>query len=58
MFRAAGIDAGVGRELAEVFVRAVAEHPFPDIRQARPTGDGLLFGFSPYEAGPAVCGSL
>lgn len=52
VFSAAGIDAGVGRELAEVFVRAVAEHPDPVIRQARPTGDGLLFGFSPYEAGP------
>jgi hypothetical protein len=28
------------------------------VRQAIPTRDGMTFGFSPYEAGPGVDGSL
>ena len=54
IFVAGGIDPEVGRSTADSIVRRVAGRPSVTLRQARPTADGLVFGFSPYEAGSWV----
>jgi len=54
LFTAGGSDAAIGLALTDAVVRRVTGMPQVTIRQARPTVDGLVFGFSPYEAGSWV----
>ena len=54
LFAAGGLDPSAALELTDVIVRRITGMPQVTIRQARPTGDGLVFGFSPYEAGSWV----
>lgn len=51
LFAAGGVDADMGLEVTEEVVRLVTAVDLVSVRQARPTADGLVFGFSPYEAG-------
>jgi hypothetical protein len=51
LFAAGGVDPALGWELTDEIVRRITGMPKVTIRQARPTVDGLVFGFSPYEAG-------
>ena len=54
LFVAGGVDPALGWELTDEIVRRITGMPEVTIRQARPTVDGLVFGFSPYEAGSWV----
>ena len=51
LFAGGGVDADMGLQVTEEVVRIVTAVDLVRIRQARPTLDGLVFGFSPYEAG-------
>ncbi len=54
LFAAGGFEAAMGLSLTDEVVRRVTGMPQVTIRQARPTAAGLVFGFSPYEAGSWV----
>ena len=51
LFTAGGVDVDMGLEVTEEVVRLMTAVDLVSVRQARPTVDGLVFGFSPYEAG-------
>lgn len=51
LFAGGGVDADMGLQVTEEVVRIVTALDLVRIRQARPTAAGLVFGFSPYEAG-------
>ena len=52
LFAAGGRDPDAAFAAVVDIVETVTDWPDPEVRQARPTAEGLLFGFSPYEAGP------
>jgi len=54
IFAGGGVDPAIGSALTDDVVRRMTGMPRVTIRQARPTADGLVFGFSPYEAGSWV----
>lgn len=51
LFAADDVDADMGLHVTEEVVRSATAVDPVRVRQARPTLDGLVFGFSPYEAG-------
>ena len=51
LFAAGGVDPEMGLSLTDAVVGRITGMPKVVIRQARPTAEGLVFGFSPYEAG-------
>ena len=52
LYAAAGVDLDTGLTITREIVGIVADWDEIRVRQARPTEEGLVFGFSPYEAGP------
>jgi hypothetical protein len=54
LFAAGGVEPDVGFVVTDLVVRRVTDMSKVTIRQARPTEEGLVFGFSPYEAGSWV----
>ena len=57
LLAAAGLDPSGALEATQRIVRTVTSTRFAEVRQARPTADGLVFGFSPYEAGSFAQGT-
>jgi len=51
LFEAGGLDPEAAFDAAVDLVSSVTGKREPIVRQARPTAGGLVFGFSPYEAG-------
>jgi hypothetical protein len=54
IFAGGDVEPAIGTALTDDIVRRMTGMPRVTIRQARPTADGLVFGFSPYEAGSWV----